>query len=112
MTVMKYCVGSDGYIDVIENKLEKLQEFVGGHIEVVPLFRHKKRTINLVCDEEGKYDGSAPNMWLVNTSGKVVDIICGDFLVMAADDMTEDFVDITEAEAEKARSYFWEGEPV
>ena len=61
------------YVKEVNNKLEDLQEIVGGYIEVVSL----GYPFLLVCNEEGKILGLQPNGSMGN------DIICGTFFITA-----------------------------
>ena len=59
--------------------LETLQGLVDGYIEIVP---YGSNGVDLVCNEEGKFNGCEPNrpVW----SGK--DVIFGQFLLVRHDD--------------------------
>lgn len=57
----------------IENKLESLQEFVRGLIEVVSITEE----IDLVCNEEGKINGMSMTAAVLNKNGILVEIIAG-----------------------------------
>ena len=46
------------YLEEIENKLSELQRIVGGYIEIVQL----APKIVVICDDEGKLKGYAPNL--------------------------------------------------
>ena len=68
----------------IEAGLESLQAQVGGYIEAVYPYEDP---VALVCNEEGKLNGSSLNRALYSEEGKLVDILAGDFLVVG---LTED----------------------
>lgn len=68
----------------IDNTLEALQGAVGGYIEAVRL----SRGIVILCDEEGKLKGLAPNIELRD------DFIFGNVLFVQSDDDGE-FTDIS-----------------
>lgn len=59
--------------------LETLQALVDGYIEIVP---YGSNGVDLVCNEEGKYNGQEPNraVW----GGK--DVIFGQFVLLRHDD--------------------------
>jgi len=71
-----YRVGQAPVLTEVEDSLEGLQGVVGGYIEAV----HISDSLALICNEEGKLIGLAPNRKL----GR--DTICGDFIVLASDD--------------------------
>ena len=57
MKVLRKKPGFDLEVIEVENELRDLQEAVGGHIETVPFVND----IIILCDEEGKLKGKAPN---------------------------------------------------
>lgn len=69
----------------IDNRLEALQQAVGGYIETLQLGHN----VVLICDEEGKLKGYEPNIELRN------DFVVGDVLFVQHDDEGE-FTDISE----------------
>ena len=73
----------------IPDTLEAMQQTVGGPIEVLPL----PDGVMLVCDEEGKLRGRAPNRHIGG------ELIVGTFFLCCADD--EDLTDLPEHLAEK-----------
>lgn len=66
--------------------LAALQEAVGGYIEVVPYFTvYKERMCTVLCNEEGKLVGAAPNneataAW--RASFPTDDVLVGDIAVV------------------------------
>ena len=79
-----------GHMTAISNTLENLQRTVEGYIEPVFL-GYKERDgqvvdIVILCNEEGKLQGLAPNMNLT------YDILCGTIVVLGAEG--DEFVDI------------------
>ena len=66
----------------IDDELETLQGEVGGYIEAVYPFRDNT---TLICNEEGKIIGLPCNRALYD-DGKMIDVICGDFLIAGLDD--------------------------
>lgn len=76
--------GEPGQLAEIKNELKELQETVGGCIEPYRL----QSNLILICNEEGKLNGSLPNRWCRG------DIICGDFFFCGVDG--EDFCDVPE----------------
>ena len=79
----------------IQHTLEKLQETVGGYIEIISPFDDP---VVLVCDGEGKLKGYELNRLV----GK--DIIAGTFFLCGVDG--EDLTDLPEAMAEKYEELF------
>lgn len=73
-------------VEEVNNDLRTLQDFVGGEIEVVPIFREDDEELTLICNLNGKILGLPPNRSMGT------DIIVGDFLV-CANRMTEDGLD-------------------
>ena len=82
----------------VENKLETLQKIVGGYIEAVAL--NEKTT--LVCNEEGKVNGSMPNR--IVRSKWLRDIIYGTFFLCGIN--KDDFGDIDYEEEKEWRKIF------
>lgn len=68
----------------IGTELEALQSAVGGDIECVYLFEDM---VGIICNEEGKLNGSNLNRALYVEEGRLVDVLAGDFLVVG---LTED----------------------
>ena len=67
-------------------ELEDLQAAVGGHIEAVYPFTDP---VAIVCNDEGKFNGSELNRALRDEDGQIYDIVAGDFLIVGLGD--EDF---------------------
>ena len=88
-------------IEDIGRELEDLQAVVGGHIEAVyPFYDH----VALVCNEDGKFNGSELNRALYDEGGNVYDIICGTFFVCGLG--LEDFDSLTDDLAQKYLKMF------
>ncbi len=85
------------YVKEIENTLQGLQSEVGGLIEVLSLDDGNI----LLCNEEGKLNGMAPNRWL--GSG----IINGPFFI-CGDDQNGDFASLSEDAIKKYQAQFSE----
>lgn len=88
-------------IEEIENTLEAKQEIVGGWIEAIYPYEDP---IALVCNEEGKMDGSAPCRVLRDEDGEICDIVYGAFLIVGLTE--EDFGGLSDELAEKYCSMF------
>ena len=84
----------------IENSLEAKQKFVGGYIEMVKPYRHTD-TAYIICNEEAKLLHLDPNRPLRTESGKIYDVICGDFMVLDAPIGSDDFGGLSDKQIEK-----------
>lgn len=80
----------------IGSELEDLQAVVGGHIEAIYPFYDP---VALVCNEEGKFNGSELNRALYDDGGNVYDIISGTFFICGLG--REDFDSLTDDLAKK-----------
>ena len=67
----------------IDYSLESLQNLVGGWTEEVCPFVDD---VALICNEEGKMIGLKLNRALRDESGKIYDIVAGDFLICGLDE--------------------------
>lgn len=90
------------FVHEIDGSLQSMQALVGGYIEVIHPFDDPDAI--LVCNEEGKLDGLAPNRPLKDSSGNTADIICGDFFI--AGDGGEDFISLSDEQVEKYTKLF------
>lgn len=75
-----------GHVSAISPTLENFQRNVGGYIEVAAVLEVKGQKIAIVCNEEGKINGSLVNM---KTPG---DFLFGTIIVCGVDG--EDFSDL------------------
>ena len=71
--------GKEARIATISNTLPSLQQIVGGYIEAVYPFDDP---VAIICNEEGKINGSELNRALRDENSKVYDILAGTFLVV------------------------------
>lgn len=85
----------------IRNELDALQEAVGGFIEAIYPFDDE---VAIVCNDEGKLDGSALNRALRDDNGEIYDIIAGTFFVCGLGE--EDFDSLPESLVSKYESLF------
>ncbi len=88
------------YVDNIKNNLETFQSLVGGDIEVIT---NRKDNTLLICKENGKLDNSPYNRPL-KVDGKVVDIICGDFLLVGS--LEDEFCSLTDEKCEEYKKEY------
>lgn len=84
--------GKTAEIIEVENSLEKLQELVGGFIEVKPL----EDDVVIVCNKDGKLNGLPMNRTIRGRNGEVSDIICGSFFICYAPPESEEFLSMPE----------------
>ena len=86
---------NEPYVRDIDNSLSKMQEIVGGYIEAAGFFDD----VILVCNVEGKLDGSLPNRIIWDKDGEIADIIHGTFFLCEYGE--EDFKSISAENIEK-----------
>ena len=99
MKVLYIYPGMEPELAEIGNDLRSMQECVEGAIEVVEPFDDD---IALVCNEEGKLDGSMPNRALYDSHGNLYDVVHGPFFLCGIGDDLEDFpLDLTEKYMER-----------
>lgn len=70
--------GENAEIVEIGDSLEATQAVVGGYIEAIYPFEDQ---VAIVCNEEGKCNGSRACRALCDDKGEVQDIICGTFFI-------------------------------
>ena len=91
----------EAYQEVIPNDLSKLQEMVGGYIEVLPI----ADKVCIVCNEEGKINRLPLNRALYN-EGEIYEIIAGKFFIVGDDYEKGEFVSLTDEQVEKYLNKF------
>lgn len=77
----------------IEHSLEGLQKAVGGYIE--EYFPFQKDPAAIICNENGKLDGLPLNRAVYDKEGNIMDVICGDFLIVGAPYDSTELTDIS-----------------
>lgn len=80
MLIYGFVGDKSGFMEM-ENKLESMQKFVGGLIEVVSLTDE----IDLIINEEGLFNGSELRLLVLDKEGKICHIIMGDCFVCCHD---------------------------
>ena len=75
----------------LPNRLEVLQQEVGGWIEAVYL---ADDDACMIVNEEGKLLGMKPNILMKNGDGSVYDVLCGNVLIVGVDE--DDFCGLTD----------------
>lgn len=93
--------GQYAKMTTIEAGFSSMQEIVGGYIQAVNYF---DEPVTLVCNEEGKINGSELNRAIKDDNGKVVDIIAGTFFVCGVGD--ENFTSLPPEHREKFEKMF------
>ncbi len=76
----------------VEPTLDNLQELVEGLIELYYPFEDE--SVVCIVNEEGKINSMAPNRAIYDDNGKLIDVICGPFLIVK--DGEEDFESLLE----------------
>lgn len=84
-------------VEVIDNRLSALQKAVGGYIEVIGL----SDNADLICNEEGKLNGSKLNRRLGS------DIICGSFVIVGTNG-SEYFCSLSDEDIQRYQERFKE----
>lgn len=84
-------------ITTLKNKLENLQEAVGGLIEIIDI----EDNVCILCNEEGKLTGLEGNRALGE------DILVGTFYVCGSNNEGE-LISLTDTQIEKYKQLFWE----
>ena len=85
----------------MEGTLEALQAAVGGYIEAVYPFDDP---VAIVCNDDGKFNGMAPNRSIYDEDGEIMDIIAGTFLVVGLSD--DNFAALSDEMAAKYAALF------
>lgn len=86
----------------IENKLETMQNIVGGLIQVIYPFDDN---VALVYNDEGKINNLPYNRRLLDRKGNLLDIIAGTFFICSFDE-EGNFTSLTDEQAEKYKNIF------
>ena len=81
----------------VENDIFSLQEVVGGSIECIEL---SDANVVLICNEEGKFNGSSPNRLLEGE-----DLIYGTFFICGLS-KNGDYISISNKMADKYKEEF------
>ena len=81
----------------IDGSLETMQSLVNGYIEIIYI----DDGVALVCNEEGKINGSRPNRFAFDRDGRIIDIIYGDFFVIGAPSDSDGFASLSDEQIRK-----------
>ena len=90
----------------IEDRLEAMQEVVGGYIEEYMPFDDE---VAIICNEEGKMNGAALNRAIYSESNEkkeMIEIVCGSFFICYAPIESEKFLSLPEDLAKKYQTKF------
>ena len=93
--------GEIAKVTEIGNTLEELQRAVGGYIEAFYPFEEE---VCIVCNDEGKFNGMAPNRAVYGEDKKLMDIIFGPFFI--CDCSGESFGSLSPEQLEKYSKQF------
>ena len=101
MEVLLVKPGQLAEMTVIEAGLSSMQEIVGGDIQAAYFF---DEPVAVVCNEEGKMNGSELNRAVKDDNGNIIDIIAGTFFVCGLGD--EDFTSLQPEYKDKFEKMF------
>lgn len=88
--------GKEAYVTDVGTRLEDLQKTVDGFIEAYYPFEEE---VCIVCNEEGKINGSAPCRGIYGDDGQLMDIVFGKFFI--CDCSGENFGSLSKEQLEK-----------
>ena len=86
----------------VEHTLKKLQEIIGGTLQAVYPFEDR---VAIICDDDGKGKGLAPNRMLLDENGEPYDLIAGTFVISGLS--YDNFASISDELAEKYTGMFY-----
>lgn len=98
ISVLLVCPNEVPKVIKMYNTLKSKQKLVDGRIEVSYLLEDNE--VCLICNEEGKINGSIPNRNIG------YDIIYGKFLIVGDDYINGDFKGLTNKQIKKYQEYF------
>ena len=101
MEVLLVKPGQYAEMTTIEAGLSSMQEIVGGDIQAAYFF---DEPVAVVCNEEGKMNGSELNRAVKDDNGNIIDIVAGTFFVCGLGD--EDFISLQPEYREKFEKMF------
>ena len=93
--------GKEAYATEIDTGLESLQKAVGGFIECF----YPYDDCIIVCNEEGKLDGSKPCRAIRDENGKVIELMYGAFFICRSSD--DEFESLSDELIEKYTAMFY-----
>lgn len=102
MTVVYCRPGRLAQVCQIGTGLKDMQEAVRGYIQ--PYYCFDGEPAVIVCNENGKFDGSDANRAVYGEDKQVMDIIFGPFFICGLEE--GDFISLTEEQQERFRKQF------
>lgn len=99
MKAIFVATNKEPFVIEFEDRLQNYQALVDGRIEVLHLKTEGARTIDLIFNEECKFEFSEVNKWIVFPGGER-DYLSGNILCVAADEETGEFDSLTDDEVE------------
>lgn len=103
--VLHVRTGEPAEVVEMEQSLDAMKALVGGWIQMTQPVLHLDSAV-IVCNEEGKLGGYEPNRYLVDENLNVYDIVYGDFFVVDAPPMSEDFGSLSDAQIETYKALY------
>ena len=92
----------------INDDLRSMQETVGGMIEEYTPFYDENdprvEDVAIICDDEGKINGSMPNRAIYDKDGEMIDVIFGNFFI--CDCSSDSFKSLPDDMMEKYKKEF------
>lgn len=101
MKIIRVVANKKAEVVEIDNSLKSLQTEVGGYIECFYPFEEE---VCLICNDEGKINGSPLNRAVLDADGDIMDIIAGTFLIANCEG--EDFGSLTDEQLNKYYKMF------
>ena len=83
MTILSVEPDKSPEIVEMDGSLASLQAAVGGYIEAAYPWDDP---VAIVCNDDGKFNGLAPNRAIYDTDGEIMDIVAGTFLIVGLTD--------------------------
>lgn len=102
MNVLVVEPGQTPYVKAIQTGLESLQRET--HADIIQAVYPFADRVALICDDEGKINGSELNRALRDENNHIYDVVAGTFLIVGLGE--EDFTSITQAQAERFEKMF------
>ena len=111
MTVLKVMPGRKPERKVIPHTLDAMQNLVCGSIQAIYPYED---LVAIVCNDDGKLLGMAPNRAIRNEDGDIQDIICGTFFICGLteddfDSLTEEQIAYYTKQFQYPETFLWNG---
>lgn len=95
---IKCAPGENAEIVTLNEKLENLQEAVGGYVE--PVYPFPDPHIMILCNEEGKLEGLPISRPLLDDKNNIYDLIAGTCYIVKCSNDGQNYIDMTKAQYE------------